>query len=415
MDSSLETKPVFTKVKPKRHVSRRHRFTIWAGLALMVIILAGGFLWARGVFVQTPSRTSAPTPPLVAVSPPLQRDVDGSLEFLGQFSAVDHLELRAQVGGTLTKIGFKDGDIIHTGDLLFVIDPRPYQIKLSEATAQLESARARLDLAKRELVRADSLKKSGADTIENFDQKTAEQQSAQAAVDAGEALCNDARFDLDHCRITAPFVGRIGSHLVSVGNLISGSRAGTSPTTLLATLVSIDPIYLNFDMSEADYMTFLRERQKQNGPLAEKVQISLSDETRFTHQGVLDFVNNALDRSSGTIQARATVPNSDLLLTPGGFARVRLEVAAPAPALLVPDASVLPDQSGHIVLTVGPNDIVTPKQVQTGDLRGGLRVIRSGLTPSDQVIIDGIPIALPGSKVTPHNGSIRFGSDQNAG
>ena len=341
--------------------------------------------------------------------------MDGSLEFLGQFSAVDHLELRAQVGGTLTKIGFKDGDIVHTGDLLFVIDPTPYQIKLSEATAQLESARARLDLAKRELVRADSLKKSGADTIENFDQKAAEQQSAQAAVDAGEALSNDARFDLDHCRITAPFAGRIGSHLVSVGNLISGSRAGTSPTTLLATLVSIDPIYLNFDMSEADYMTFLRERQKQNGPLAEKVQVSLSDETRFTHEGALDFVDNALDRSSGTIHARATVPNSDLLLTPGGFARVRLQVAPPAPALLVPDASVLPDQSGHIVLTVGPNDVVTPKQVQTGDLRGGLRVIRSGLTPSDQVIIDGIPIALPGSKVTPHNGSIRFGSDQNPG
>ena len=279
--------------------------------------------------MQTPSRTIAPTPPLVAVSPPLQRDVDGSLEFLGQFSAVDHLELRAQVGGTLTKIGFKDGDIVHKGDLLFVIDPTPYQIKLSEATAQLESARARLDLAKRELVRADSLKKSGADTIENFDQKAAEQQSAQAAVDAGEALVRDAQFDLDHCRITAPFTGRIGTHLVSVGNLISGSRAGTSPTTLLATLVSIDPIYLNFDMSEADYMTFLRERQKQNGPLAEKVQVSLSDETRFTHEGTLDFVDNALDRSSGTIHARATVPNSDLLLTPGGFARVRLRSRAP--------------------------------------------------------------------------------------
>jgi RND family efflux transporter MFP subunit len=417
MESTLETKSVLThsKIEPGRQTSRQRRFTILASLTLMVVILAGGFLWARGVSVQTANRTMAPTPPLVAVSAPLQRDVDGSLEFLGQFSAVDHLELRAQVGGTLTKIAFKDGDIVHTGDLLFVIDPTPYQIKLSEAAAQLESACARLDLAKREPARADSLKKSGADTIENFDQKAAERQSAQAAVDAGEALSDDARFDLDHCRITAPFVGRIGSHLVSVGNLISGSRAGTSPTTLLATLVSIDPIYLNFDMSEADSMTFLRERQKQNGSLAEKVQVSLSDETRFTHEGALDFVDNALDRSSGTIHARATVPNKDLLLTPGGFARVRLEVAPPAPALLVPDASVLPDQSGHIVLTVGPNDVVTPKQVQTGDLRGGLRVIRSGLTPSDQVIIDGIPIALPGSKVTPHNGSIRFESDQNAG
>jgi len=417
MHNSLPTKPVFTqsKVEPKRQASRQPRFTIWAGLALTVIILAVAVLCARGVFVQAPNRTVAPPPPQVAVSAPLQGDVDGRLEFLGQFSAVDHLELRAQVGGTLTQIGFKDGDIVHKGDLLFMIDPTPYQIKLSEATAQLESAHARLDLASRELVRADTLKKSGAGTVQNFDQKAAEQQAAQAAVDAGEALVRDARFDLDHCRITAPFTGRIGSHLVSVGNLISGSRAGTSPTTLLATLVSIDPIYLNFDMSEADYMTFLRDRQKQNGPLAEQVQVSLSDETGFTHEGTFDFVDNALDRSSGTIHARATVPNSDLLLTPGGFARVRLEVAPPAPTLLVPDASVLPDQSEHIVLTVGPNDVVTPKQVQVGDLRGGLRVIRSGLLPSDQVIIDGIPIALPGSKVTPHNGSIRFGSDQNAG
>jgi RND family efflux transporter MFP subunit len=199
-----------------------------------------------------------------------------------------------------------------------------------------------------------------------------------------------------------------------VGNLIAGSRAATSPTTLLATLVSIDPVYLNFDMSEADYMMFLRDRQKQGGPLAEKVQVSLADEKGFTHEGTLDFVDNALDRSSGTIHARATIPNRDLLLTPGGFARVRLAVAPPAPALLVPDASVLPDQSEHIVLAIGRNDVVTPKQVQIGDLRDGLRVIRSGLTSSDQVIIEGIPAARPGSKVSPQTGSIHFGSDQTA-
>ena len=144
-------------------------------------------------------------------------------------------------------------------------------------------------------------------------------------------------------------------------------------------MVSLDPIYLDFDMSESDYMAFLRESQKQKGPLADRVEVSLSDEKDFTHEGTLDFVDNALDRSSGTIHARTTVHNSDLLLTPGGFARVRVEVPPPALALLVPDASVLPDQSEHIVLTVGPNNVVTPKQVQLGDLRGGLRVSRSGL------------------------------------
>src|SRR5882762_8629733 len=384
----------------------------WAGSLISLGLVAGGVIAGPQLLATPTAPAAAAAPPSVAVSAPLQRDVDGRLQFLGQFSAVQQLELRAQVGGTLTQIGFKDGDIVHKGDLLFMIDPTPYQIKLSEALAQLESAHARLDLANRELPRAESLKKTGFGTVENADQKASEQRAAQAAVDAAEAAVRDARFDLDHCRITAPFTGRIGSHLVSVGNLISGSRAGTSPTTLLATLVSIDPIYLNFDMSEADYMTFLRARQKQNGPLAENVQVSLSDETRFTHEGTLDFVDNTLDRSSGTIHARATIPNSDLLLTPGGFARVRLEVAPRTPALLVPDASVLPDQSEHIVLIVGPNDVVTPKRVQPGDLRDGLRVIRSGLDPSDRVIIDGIPTVRPGSKVSPQSGSIRLASDQ---
>jgi len=382
----------------------------WAGSLIALGLVAGGVIAGPRLLATPTAPAAAVAPPSVAVSVPLQRDVDGRLEFLGQFSAVQQLELRAQVGGTLTQIGFKDGDIVHMGDLLFMIDPTPYQITLSVALAQLESAHARLDLANRELPRAEWLRKKGFGTVENADQKASEQRAARAAVNAAEAAVRDARFDLDHCRITAPFTGRIGSHLVSVGNLISGSRAGTSPTTLLATLVSIDPIYLNFDMSEADYMTFLRERRKQ-GPLAERVRISLSDEKAFTHEGSLDFVDNALDRSSGTIHARATVPNPGLLMTPGGFARVRVEVAPPAPALLIPDASVLPDQSDHIVLTVGPNNVVTPKQVQIGALRGGLRVIRSGLMPSDHVIISGIPTARPGSTVSPYDGSIRSGSD----
>jgi RND family efflux transporter MFP subunit len=384
----------------------------WAGSLIALGLVAGGVIAGPRLLAPSADQAAVVTPPVVAVSVPLQRNVDTRLQFLGQFSAVDQVELRAQVGGTLTQIGFKDGDIVHKGDLLFEIDPTPYQIKLSEATAQLESARARLDLANRESMRASALARTGAGTVQTADQRATNQRAAQAAVDEAEALVRDARFDLNHTRITAPFTGRIGTHLVSVGNLIAGSRAAASPTTLLATLISIDPIYLNFDMSEADYMTFQRERQQQKGSLADKVQISLVDETGFTREGTLDFVDNTLDRSSGTIHARATIPNSDLLLTAGGFARVRLEVAPPAPALLVPDASVLPDQSEHIVLTVGPNDVVTPKRVQLGDLRDGLRVIRSGLDPSDRVIIDGIPTVRPGSKVSPQSGSIRLASDQ---
>ncbi len=382
-----------------------------AALAALGLV-AGGVVIGPRLIGPPPGPVAALPLPSVAVSMPLQRDIGPRLQFLGQFSAVDRVEIRAQVGGTLTQINFKDGDIVHKGDLLFVIDPTPYEIRLQQAAAQLAAARARLELANRESTRADSLSRTGVGSVQNADQRSAERRAALAAVDEAEALIRDAQFDLDHTRITAPFTGRIGSHLVSVGNLVAGSRAGTSPTTLLATLVSFETIYLNFDMSEGEYMIFARERKKQNGPLASKVKVSLSDEQEFTRLGTLDFIDNSLDRSSGTIHARATVLNDDLLLTPGGFARVRLEVAPPAPALLVPDASVLPDQSQHVVLTVDANNVVTPKQVELGDLRDGLRVIRSGLAPTDKIIIDGIPAVAPGAKVSPHDGSIRFASQQ---
>jgi RND family efflux transporter MFP subunit len=406
---------IFTEVEVRKLSAPRPSkpgVKAWAGSLVALGLIAAGVIAGPRLLAPSADQGAVIAPPVVTVSAPIQQDVDTRLQFLGQFSAVDQVELRAQVGGTLTQIGFKDGDVVHKGDLLFTIDPTPYQIKLSEATAQLESARARLDLANREAFRADTMKQTGYGSVETADQRAADRRAAQAAVDNAEALVRDAQFDLDRTCITALFTGRIGTHLVSVGNLIAGSRAASSPTTLLATLVSIDPIYLNFDMSEADYMKFLRERQSQTGPLADKVKVSLIDETGFSRQGTLDFVDNTLDRSSGTIHARATIPNNDLLLTPGGFARVRLAVARPAPALLVPDASVLPDQSEHIVLTVGADNVVTPKRVQVGDLRDGLRVIRAGLTPSDQVIIGGIPAARPGSKVSPETGAIHFAADQ---
>ena len=401
---------IITEAKARRSTPPRLSkpgIKAWAGALVGLGLVASGVIFGPHLLSSTAMQTATMTPTAVTVSAPLQQDVATRLQFLGQYSAVDKVELRAQVGGTLTEIGFKDGDIVHQGNLLFVIDPTPYEIKLSAAKAQLASAQARVDLANREAYRADTMKQSGYGSVETADQRTADLRAAQAAVDNVQAAVRDAQFDLDHTRISAPFTGRIGTHMVSVGNLIAGSRAATSPTTLLATLVSTDTIYLNFDMSEADYMKFLRERQSQRGPLADKVQIALADEIRFTHKGTLDFIDNTLDRTSGTIHARATVSNADGLLTPGGFARVRLAVAPPAPALLVPDASVLPDQSEHIVLTVGADNVVMPKHVEVGDLRDGLRVIRAGLAPSDTVIIDGISTARAGAKVSPKAGTIR--------
>ncbi len=386
--------------------------TRWVGKAIAVAVVVAVAATAYHMHEAKSAPVAVPPLPSVAVSFPLQRNIEGRLAFLGQFSAVNRVELRAQVGGTLTQINFKDGDIVHKGDLLFEIDPEPYQIKSSEATATLEAANARLALAVRQLARAQELQRSEAGTVENVDQKVAEQHAAQAAVDSAKAEVRDARFDLDRCRIYAPFSGRMGTHLVSVGNLISGSRAASSPTTLLATIVSLDPIYIDFDMSENDYATFQHIRATQKGPLEDKVSLSPTGDPGFTRQGTLNFVDNALDRASGTIHARATIPNNDLALTPGGFSRVQLAVTAPQSTLLVPDAAVLEDQTNHIVFVVGEDDVATPRLVEAGDLRGGLRVIRSGLKPTDRVIIDGIPSVRPGSKVSPHAGSIQILSEQ---
>lgn len=382
---------------------------VWVGSGAAV----AGLVLAAAVGLHTTSATAsiAPAePPAVSVSAPLQRDLDTQLAFLGQYSAVEKVELRAQVGGTLTEIHFKDGDVVKKGDLLFVIDAEPYQIKMAQASAQLEAAKARYNLASRELARAETLKSTDAGSAENVEQRLADKLAAQAAVDGAQAAVRDARFDLDHTRVTAPFSGRIGNHQVSVGNLVAGSRAATSPTTLLSTLVSLDPIYLDFDMSEADYNSYLRSHETARGQ--DQVTVSSGDSTDYTREGKLDFIDNALDRSSGTIHARAVIANSDLQLTPGGFGRVRLSMTKPSPTLLVPDAAVLPDQSNHVVLTVGQDGTVSAKQVQLGDLRGGLRVIRSGLEPTDHVVIDGIPTAHPGGKVTPHEGSIEYVADK---
>ncbi|MDE2063301.1 MAG: efflux RND transporter periplasmic adaptor subunit [Bradyrhizobium sp.] len=352
---------------------------------------------------------AVPTPaPQVTVSQPLQRKIDSRASFLGQFSAIDRVELRAQVGGTLTEIHFRDGQIVHKGDLLFVIDPRPYEIKLEQAKAALQTATARVELANAQLSRAQSLRRNEFATQETVDQRTSDQDSSSAAVEDAKARIRDAELDLEYCHVRAPFTGRIGARQVSVGSLVAGSRAATSPTTLLATLVSLDPLYLDFDMSESDFLTFSRERARVGGPLANKVMIGLSDENNFTREGTLDFIDNALDRSSGTIHARATVPNPDLFLAPGQFARLRVAIAPPTSAYLLPDSAVVLDQSQHLVMTVGPDATVKPKIVTTGDLRGGLRVIRSGLGPMDRVVIDGLVRAVPGRKVAPQHGTIHY-------
>ncbi|MDR3440916.1 efflux RND transporter periplasmic adaptor subunit [Telmatospirillum sp.] len=343
-------------------------------------------------------------PPAVTVSFPVKRQTVEWMEFTGQFSSVEYVEIRARVGGYLTEIHFTDGQIVNKGDLLFVIDPRPYEIALASARANVAQATASLELAKRQLVRGGELRQKDFLAASDYDTRVQQTKVAEAALDVARAQVRDAELNLDFTRVTAPVSGRISAHQVSIGNLISGG-AGVSSPTLLTSIASLDPIHFNFDMSEADYLTLQRaaatgkNTSVRDGKLI--VQLRLSDDKDWTLSGRLDFIDNQIDRSAGTIRARAVLVNRDFSLIPGQFASIRLPRTAPYDALLVPEAAVLTDQSRKMVLTVTDDGTVTPKTIVVGPVQDGLQVVRSGLAVTDKVIVNGLMRARPGAKVTP--------------
>ncbi len=408
MTSHLDTSVL---ARDSRYVSRGRSRPLLIGGVLVVLLAAGG-VWLGPKWLHNQSASAppppAPPPPAVTVSAPIQRSVATSTRFTGQFSAVDNVDLRAQVSGYLTEIHFKDGQIVHRGDLLFVIDPRPFNIQLQQATAQYQSAVAQLDLALAQQRRAATLESHEFESRDVLDQRVQAQRAAQASLTQAEAAIHSAQLNLEFSRITAPFDGRIGAHQVSVGALITGGSGGGN--TLLANMVSLNPIHLDFDMSESDYLAWHRYQTAQPpGAPAEAVQAGLSDEQGFPRQGVLDFVDNQVDRGSGTIHARANVPNPDLLIAPGQFASLRLPTSAPRDVLLLPDAALVSDQSNKLVMVVLADGSVVPKPVQTGPIADGLREITGGLSPNDRVIINGLMSARPGMKVSPQPGSITPG------
>ena len=345
----------------------------------------------------------------VTVSPPVQKEVTEWDEYTGQFAAVDYVEIRARVPGYLTEIHFTDGQIVNKGDLLFVIDPRPYEIEQQQAQAQLATAEATLDLANRELARAASLREKDFVAQSTYDQRLQTMKSAAASVETGKAAVRQAQLDQDFSHVTAPISGRISQHQVSIGNLVSGGQNGTA--TMLTTIVSLDPIYLNFDMSEAQFLSYERAvaegKLKSNRDKGVPVYARLTDERQWTREGAMNFVDNQVDRSAGTIRARGGFPNPSLLWTPGRFGRVRIPGSEPYQAIRVPEASIVTDQSSILVMTVADDGTVVPKLVRLGPTIDGLRVIRSGLDPKDKVVIDGLVRARPGAKVTPQAGEIK--------
>ena len=404
--NDLDASPMARAAEP-----RQPRAGFRAGLGAIALLLAvgGGFAGFNRLRDNGTTAAAAPPPPPVTVSAPLQRNVAASTTFTGQFSAVDHVEIRAQVSGYLTEIHFVDGQIVHQGDLLFVIDPRPFEIQFQQATAQQQTAMAQLDLANKQLARNAELRRSDVVSADVLDQRVQQQRAAQAALEQSKAAIRAAQLNLEFSRITAPISGRISEHRVSVGSLINGGpSAGAS--TLLTTIVSLDPIHLDFDMSEADYLSYQRFLQSQHadGSIDRAVDVRLSDEKGWPRRGELDFLDNELDRSSGTIHARATLANPDLFIAPGQFARLRLPMSAPRPVLLVPDAALSTDQSRKMLMTVAADGTVMPKSVEIGALSDGLRIVTSGLDPDDHVVINGLMRARPGAKVTPQPGKIEL-------
>jgi len=367
-----------------------------ASILATLVVLAG-----CGENVQKPA--SATPPPAVTVAKPVKRTVVDQDEYVGRFVAIDSVEIRARVSGYLDQILFTDGQMVNKGDLLFTIDKRPFQTALDQAVANLEQARANLAFAETDLARGAQLVKGSAITEQAFDQRTQAKRVAEATVRAREAAVASANLDLEFTELRAPVSGRMGDRRVSPGNLVTGNTTGS--TSLLATIVSVDPMRFEFTFDEASYLRYERlaeggrEMTTREGSVI--VGLKLLDESDFVNQGRMDFVDNVIDRSSGTIRSRAVFSNTDGVFTPGMFARVRVPGSPSYTALLVPDIAIGTEQTRKYVLTVGADDVATMKYVTLGQVFDNLRVIKSGIAADDRVIVNGLMRARANQKVAP--------------
>ena len=364
--------------------------------------LAASFLaLALSACGEAPQQQAAPPPPTVTVAKPVQRTIVDQDEYVGRFVAVESVEIRSRVSGYLDKIHFKDGEIVKQGDPLFTIDRRPFQNTLDQARANLAQVKAGLAFTESDLQRAQSLVRERTITEQLFDQRTQANRTAQAQVAAQEAAVKQAELDLNFTELRAPITGKIGDRRVSPGNLVTGGTTGM--TTLLANIVSIDPIRFEFTFDEASFLRYERAAKlMSDAETGTTVGVKLLDEKEFTHRGKMDFVDNVIDRSSGTIRGRAQFSNAKGLFTPGMFARVQVPGSPPYQALLVPDQAVGTDQGRKFVLVVTADNTATPKYLTLGNLLGGnLRVVKEGLAADDRVIVNGLMRARAGQAVTP--------------
>ena len=343
--------------------------------------------------------------PVDVASPIVEKIVDWD-EFTGRFEAMERVELRARVSGYLQRIEFEDGKFVQKGDVLYVIDPRPFQAEYASTVAQVAAAKAEQTRADIELTRAQELRDRQTVAQTTVDQRLAEKLRADAEVAVAEAAVRSALLNIEFTEVTAPFTGRISESAVDVGNLV------TAGETVLATIVSTDPIHLSFTASEADFLKYARLNLSGDRPSSRKtaneVQAKLLDEREWTWTGNMDYVANEINPNAGTITGRALFDNPDGILTPGLFARLRIIGSGEYDAILIPDAAILSDQDRKIVMSVDGEGTVTPKVVTLGPLYRGLRVIRSGLTADDTIVVTGVQRARPGGQVVPQETQLTF-------
>lgn len=355
---------------------------------------------------------SAQAPPQglpVTVAPPLFKSVTTWDEYSGRFEAVERVDVRPRVGGFIDKVHFKDGSLVKIGDLLFTLDKRPFEIAVESAKAEIARQEAQVQFAFADLERGAPLAASKVMSEQVFDQRKATLSQAQAQLAAAKASLRSAELNLEWTDVRAPIAGRISDKKVDPGNVVAG---GGADATLLARIVSIDPIHFVFDVSETDYLRYARLNlsgaRQSSRDIANPVKVKLADETEFTHPGRMDFVDNALNERAATMRGRAVFENTNGLFSPGMFARLAL-FGGEVESFLIPDLAIVSDQARKIVFTVNNENTVVATPVTLGPIIDGLRVIKSGLQPADRIVIEGLanPAVRPGAKVVPTDGTIQ--------
>ena len=344
----------------------------------------------------------APPPPQVSVAQVLERRVKDWDEFTGRLQAVESVEIRPRVSGYIDKVAFTEGSQVKRGDLLFVIDPRPYKADADRAAADVKRYKTALDLARIELTRVQRLKDSGAVSEEELDERKSALAQTEANVAGSEAALEAANLNLNFTQVTSPIAGRASRAEVTRGNLVTG---GINGGTLLSSVVSMDPMYLYFDADEQSYLRYSEiarsDQRAGSQDAARPVQVGLANEEGFPHTGAVDFVDNQLNPQTGTIRARAVLQNKDGFYTPGMFARVQLLGGNEYSAILIEDRAVNTDQSQKYVFVLGPNNVIEYRRVKLGRIIDGLRVVREGLKSGDVIVVNGAQRVHPGITVNP--------------